>query len=123
METHLGICRNGTGNKCISAYYRIFADHRLAAKDRRSGIDRHIVFNRWMTFFSGQFLTAACRKTTQRNSLIQFYMVADDRRLPDDDAGSVVDKETLADLRTGVNILRMYNSWAMRYTNIAKSPG
>lgn len=104
MKTYFGICRDGTGNKSITTNHRIFADHSLATEDCRSGIDRHIVFNRWMTLFAGQFLSTTCRKTAKRNSLIQFNVVSDDRRLPDHDTGSVVDKEALANPGTGVDI-------------------
>ena len=40
--------------------------------------------------------------TAERHALIDLDVVADDRRLADDDAGAVVDEEIFADLRAGV---------------------
>ena len=44
------------------------------------------------------------RKRAERCALIELDIVADDRRLADDDARAVVDEEVFSDLRTGVDV-------------------
>ena len=42
--------------------------------------------------------------TTQGNALIQGHIISDDRRLADDDAIAVINKESLTDLCTGMDL-------------------
>ena len=49
-------------------------------------------------------MAVARAERAERHALIELDVVADDRRLADDDAGAVVDEEIFADLRAGVDV-------------------
>ena len=53
---------------------------------------------------SGHGVAVARAERAERHALIELDVVADDRRLADDDAGAVVDEEVFADLGAGVDV-------------------
>lgn len=85
----------------------VFAYNRLSAQDCRVGVDNDVVFDGWMSFNAADEVAFFVRweaQRAERNALIQLDPVPDVARLPDNDAGAVVDKERLANRRAGVNV-------------------
>lgn len=63
-----------------------------------AGAHHNIIFQRWMTFslfFSG---------TAKRNPLIQCYIISDDRSFSDDHTCSMIDKKSLSDRCSRMNL-------------------
>ena len=73
--------------------FGVFPD-RKRSDDLRTGADHNIVLQRRMTFPGLLTITA------ERHALIQRHVVSDDGRLSDDNACSMVDKQSLSDRRT-----------------------
>ena len=63
-----------------------------------AGTDRHIISQRRMTF------TLLCSDTAQRHTLVNRTVVADHRRLTDDNAAAVVNQNTVSELCTRMNL-------------------
>ncbi len=91
--------RHRTRHKHIAADNRAFADNRIPAKDRRPGVDCDIVLNRRMAFQSAEHLAEMRRQRTQRDALVNLHISADFGGFADNDAGAVVNKERLPELR------------------------
>ena len=60
--------------------------------------DRHIISQRRMTF------TLLCSDTAQRHTLVNRTVIADHRRLTDDNAAAVVDQNTVSELCARMNL-------------------
>ena len=95
--------RNRRSDESVAANDGAFANNDLAAENRRAGVDRNVVADCRMAFLSGEFLPAARRQGAERHALIDFYMLADFRRLSNNDPRPMVDKEIPSDGRA-----RMY---------------
>lgn len=63
-----------------------------------AGTNRHIISQRRMTF------TLLCSDTAQRHTLVNRTVVADHRRLTDDNAAAVVNQNTVSELCTRMNL-------------------
>ena len=95
MRRHAS-CQPGGG-----ADHRVVADSRLAAQERRVGVDDDFVLDGRVPLvsaedFAGRFIT---RKTerTECHALVDLHTVADLGRLADHHAGAVVDEKAVAD--------------------------
>jgi len=64
--------------------------------ERGVGSDSDVVFQCWMAFLSTH------RFSAERHTVIDEHVVADIGRLTDDSAHSVVDEQSVTDVRTGV---------------------
>ena len=96
--------RYGFGDEDIAADHRAGADHGFATQDRRAGIHRHVVEQRWMALGAAQHLTATGRKRTERDALIDLHSFADHRGFTNHHAGTMIDEEIFADGGTRANI-------------------
>ena len=80
---------------------------RHAAEDRRPGVDDDVVADVRMALDSldgvAVFVQLKALRA-ERDALIELHMLADGRRLADDDAGAVVDKEVVADRCARVDV-------------------
>ena len=84
-------------------YYRTSSDLRIFSDCKRTqnlcaGAHHNIIFQRWMTFslfFSG---------TAKRNPLIQCYIISDDRSFSDDHTCSMIDKKSLSNCCTRMDL-------------------
>ena len=94
---------DGFGDERVAADDGVCADDGLAAEDGRAGVDRGVVADGRVAL-SGHGVTVARTERAERHALIELDVVADDRRLADDDAGAVVDEEVFADLGAGVDV-------------------
>ena len=74
----------------------------------RPGTDHDIVPDRRMTLSGLLAGTAKC------HALIQRHVISDDRRLADDDAASVIDKKSLADRRSRMDLNACFPGCALR---------
>src|SRR4051794_34624864 len=100
------------------------ADDGIAAEDGRSGVDGHVVFDGRVTLEDARrFAGAGSAERTERDALVNLHVAPDDARFSDDDAGAVIDEETLVDPGTCVDVdsrLRMrvlgQNARDHRYT-------
>ena len=122
FDTDTGTGRYRFCDKGIAADDSSLADHGLTAQDRCAGVDRNIVFNRRMTLYVSQQLTASCRQGAERNTLIDLDMIADDRCLADHDTGTVVDEEIFTDDSSRVDVdsgvavcILGHDTWDERY--------
>ena len=83
------------------------ADRRVAAEDRRVGVDDHVVLQRRMSLHAANDVAGRIAREAQRaerHALVQLHIPADVARLADDDAGAVVDEEPRPDRRPGVDV-------------------
>ena len=103
FDTGLRVRGHGLGDERVAADDGVCADDGLAAEDGRAGVDRGVVADGGVAL-AGHGMAVARAERAERHALIELDVVADDRRLADDDAGAVVDEEILADLRTGVDV-------------------
>src|SRR5690606_34477354 len=83
--------RHGVGEPDVAADDAVVPHYRLAAKYGRTGVDDHPIFDGWVAL-TGR-VTLAYAQASERDSLIERDVVADNRRLADDDPGAVVDAE------------------------------
>ena len=95
---------NGACDEGVTADDDVFADDGIAAENRRSRIDRHVVMNGRVAFFAAQVLTAAGGERAERHALIDLDVVADHGRFTDNDARAVVNEEVLTDRRARVDV-------------------
>ena len=92
------------GDEDVGADDAVPADHRAAAKDRRAGVNGHIVLDSGVALLSPQALSAPGGQRAKRHALIDLHVVADDRGLAHHNAGAVVNKEIPADGGAGVDV-------------------
>lgn len=76
----------------------------LAAQDGGAGIDGDPILNGRVALMIAQTLAGTGRQAAQGDALINLDPLADLGGLADDDAGSVVDEEVLADGGAGVDV-------------------
>lgn len=89
----------------ISANHRVVTD-RYAPQDRGVGVDPHIILDYWMTRNIDRITKLIEPKAlgTQRHTLIDNHIFANDRRLANHHACTVVDSEVTCNGRSRVNI-------------------
>ena len=83
------------------------ADHGLAAEDGGVGVDHDLVLNRGMALDVAEDLTVLVARESEgseRHALVNLNTVADVGGFADDHARSVVDEESPADVRAGVDV-------------------
>ena len=90
---------NGTVRRNLLDHNRSSSDFGVFPDRKRSdnlctGADHNIILQRRVTFSGLLTITA------ERHALIQRHVVSDDGRLSDDNACSMVDKQSLSDRRT-----------------------
>ena len=91
----------------VTADHAVIPDNGLTAENRRPGINHHTVANVRMaldTLDKRPVFPDFETLCAERNMLVQLHVIADRRRLSDDDTGSVVNKEVTADGGTGMNV-------------------
>ena len=91
----------------VSTYLRTLSDHRISTQDCGFGIDGDVIAHVRMTLDALYgFAVFALRKTqcTKGNALVDLYVLPNSRCLAYDNTRAVIDEETRADLRTGVNV-------------------
>ena len=98
------VCRYGRRDEGVAADGAALSDHRRAAENRRSRIDRHVISDIRMTFRSLNRLAAFRRQASQSDPLVDFYMISYGRRLTDDDTGTVIDEKMFADRGSRMDI-------------------
>ena len=91
----------------VTADHAVIPDNSLTAENRRPGINHYTVADVRMALDAldkrpvfPDFKTLCA----ERDMLVQLHVIADRRRLSDDDTGSVVNKEVTADGGTGMNV-------------------
>ena len=92
------------GDEDVGANDAVPTDDGAAAQDGSACIDGHMVFNGGMALFALQALASPGGEGTQRDTLVDLYMIADGGGLADDDTGAMVDEEVFADGGTGVDV-------------------
>lgn len=99
--------RRDTARKPDIAANRRTTPDRDAAENCRARIDHDIVFNDRMPRLPFDERTALVNRETlraERHGLVETHTLADDGGLADYDSSSMIDEESGADLRTGMNI-------------------
>ena len=104
FHADLGVVRNRFGDKAAASDDDAVSDHGFTAEHGGIRVDRHVIPDRRMALDAGKLLPAPCGKRAQRDALIQFDIVANDRRFPDDNTCSVVNEKIFSDDRAGVDI-------------------
>ena len=90
------------GQPDVSADHRVVADDRVSAENRAAGVNDDVVLDGRMPLDAREFLLDEPR--AERDALIKLHVPADDGRLADDDARSVVDVESRTDRGARVNV-------------------
>ena len=103
-EQHFGIGGDGVSEPDIGTDDGAGADGRLTAENRRVGINGYVVFDGRVAFGDVAGIGIGNADGAERDALIHLDAFADNGRFADDDAGSVIDEETLADLCAGVDV-------------------
>ena len=99
-----GARRHGLGDKCVCTNDTVMADQRIATQNGGIGIDGHPVFNGRMSLVSPQTLPATGRKASQGDALIDLHIISDYGSLANDNTGTMVDKEMIADGGAGMDV-------------------
>src|SRR5688572_11241871 len=98
------VTRHRLGEPHVAADHRAFADHGVAAEDRRVRVDRDVVLQRRMALLADVEATALVRERGERHAVVELDAIADHARLADHDAGAMVDEEVAADRGAGVDV-------------------
>ena len=80
------------------------ADDGAATEDGCAGINGDVIFNGGMAFLAAQALAGGSGARSEGDTVIHFYVVADDRRFAHYTAGAVIDEKMMADGRAGVEV-------------------
>src|SRR4051812_34380350 len=70
--------RHAVGEENIRADRAAGSDDGVPAHDRRARVNRDVIFDCWMPFFSAKLLTAGERARDERHALIHLHVRADD---------------------------------------------
>src|SRR5690606_28775931 len=100
-------CGNGLGEKHSPVDHAVIADAGIAAEYGGASIDGDVMTEGRVALHTAQQSAAFIPRETlgpEGHALIDATVIADLRRLADDDAGSVIDEERLANCRAGVNV-------------------
>lgn len=76
------------------------SDHRLPTQDGRIGIDGYMITDIRMTLPPldySTFVIPLKAPRTQRHGMVEFHMMADPARLPNDDTRPMIDEKMSAD--------------------------
>ena len=98
-----GIADDGGVRRHVVDDHRVGADLRVGtdldrAEQLRAGADHHLVADGRVA------LAAREARAAERDALVHRHVVADLGRLPDHDAGAMVDEQAAPDLRGGVDL-------------------
>ena len=104
LDDDAGVVIDRAGQEGVAADDGVVSDDRLSAEDRRTGVDRHVVADGRVALAGERIVPRTRGERAERHTLIELDVVADVRRLADDDAGAVVNEEVRADLRAGVDV-------------------
>lgn len=97
----------------IMQHHRVRADSRMrpdyyCAQNFRPGTDKHAVAQCGVSF------AGMIANSSQSHALVQHDVIAEHRRLSDDDSGAMVYEQPLTDSRTGVYLHPGYHSADLR---------
>ena len=104
FDAHDRVGRDRRGQKRVATDDDIVADLRRTAEQRGVCVDDDVVADLRVAAHIRVRRHTRGRERAERRALIELDVVADDRRLADDDARTVVDEEVFADLRAGVDV-------------------
>lgn len=99
-------CRYAAGQPYVATNGRTLTNGDTP-QNRRSRINHHIILNdrmAWMAFLQLARLIRREPLGTQRHRLINPHTLADNRGFTNHHTRTVIDKETAANLRAGVNV-------------------
>jgi len=90
----------------VSANNGSGSDNGIPAQNGGIGVNNHIIFNRWMALLRPQSpaFRFGQRQSAQRNPLIDTHPVADGACFSNNNACAMVNKKTIADVRSRMNI-------------------
>ena len=112
--------RNGARDPGVPTNDCSLADDRRAAEDRCVGVDDDIVFDRRVSLLPSPDRPIAAERgfRPERDPLIDLDVVPDAAGFADNDSGPVIDEESLADHRAGVDV-----DTRMRVGSLGHDPG
>src|SRR4030095_9873483 len=93
--------------KNVAADCRSCTNHGFATQNRGSGVNRHVILDRWVAFspfFDFAVLVFLKAARAERNRVVKLNTRADLRRLADHYASAMIDEKIFADLRAWMNI-------------------
>ena len=104
LDADAGVGVDGACDEGVSADDCVFTYDGIAAENGGSCVNGDIVQNCRVALFARKSLAASRGKSSQRNALINLHILADDCGFANHNAGTVVDKEVLADGCTRMDV-------------------